>query len=278
VHTITLIETVFYVVRYTGQGMTIFILKLVLTPTLIGLVSLAGRRWGSSVSGWLTGLPLTSGPVAFFLALNQGNSFASAAAVGILGGTISQVVFSLAYSWIALRHRWQLALIVSSLIFFIATAILQALEISALMLYVIVVLSLLVGIWLMPKIAAQNLILSATPQWDIPARMIVATSFVLILTSIAPLLGAHLTGLLSPFPLYAATLAAFAHHFNGAAPATRVLRGMLIGLFSFASFFLVLAFLLESSGVAVAFIAAITVALAIQSCSLLIMQRARQLR
>jgi hypothetical protein len=255
--------------------MTVFILKLFLTPALIALVSLAGRRWGSSISGWLIGLPLTSGPVAFFLALNQGNSFAAAAAVGILGGTLSQVVFSLAYSWVALRHRWQFALLVSSIIFFIATAVLQALEISAFALYVIVVLSLLVGLWLMPKISAQNLIASPAPPWDIPARMIVATSFVLILTSIAPLLGAHLTGLLSPFPLYAATLAAFAHHFDGAATATRVLRGMLIGLFSFASFFLVLAFLLESSGVAVAFIAAIIVALAIQGGSLLIMQRAK---
>lgn len=255
--------------------MTIFILKLVLTPTLIGLVSLAGRRWGSSVSGWLIGLPLTSGPVAFFLALNQGNSFAAAAAVGILGGTISQVVFSLAYSWIASRHRWQLALLVSSLVFFVATAILQAVEIPPLTLYGIVLLALLVGIGLMPKNAAQDLIISAAPGWDIPARMIVATFFVLILTSAAPALGAHLTGLLSPFPLYAATLAAFAHHFDGAAPATRVLRGMLIGLFSFASFFLVLAFLLESSGVAAAFVVAIIVALTIQGCSLLIMQRAR---
>jgi len=38
--------------------------KLLLTPALLGLVSLAGRRWGPAVSGWLVGLPLTSGPVA----------------------------------------------------------------------------------------------------------------------------------------------------------------------------------------------------------------------
>jgi hypothetical protein len=31
-------------------------LKLVLTPTLIGAASLAGRRWGPAVSGWLVGL------------------------------------------------------------------------------------------------------------------------------------------------------------------------------------------------------------------------------
>lgn len=45
-------------------------LKLVLAPALIGAASLAGRRWGPAVSGWLVGLPLTSGPIAFFLRLD----------------------------------------------------------------------------------------------------------------------------------------------------------------------------------------------------------------
>ena len=43
-------------------------LKLVLTPLLIGMASVAGRRWGPVVSGWLIGLPLTSAPVVLFLA------------------------------------------------------------------------------------------------------------------------------------------------------------------------------------------------------------------
>ncbi|HLI06681.1 MAG TPA: hypothetical protein VKV40_08945 [Ktedonobacteraceae bacterium] len=37
--------------------MVLFVFKLLLTPLLIGLVSLAGRRWGPAVSGWIVGLP-----------------------------------------------------------------------------------------------------------------------------------------------------------------------------------------------------------------------------
>src|SRR5215218_6073961 len=33
------------------------------------LASLAVRRWGDAIGGWLVGLPLTSGPVAAFLAI-----------------------------------------------------------------------------------------------------------------------------------------------------------------------------------------------------------------
>ena len=86
-------------------------LKLVLTPALIGAVSLAGRRWGLGVSGWLVGFPLTSGPVAFFLALDQGVGFAAAAAVGSMTGAGAQAAFCLLYGRLARRGRWGLALL-----------------------------------------------------------------------------------------------------------------------------------------------------------------------
>ena len=60
---------------------------------LVGGASLAGRRLGHQVGGWLVALPLTSGPVAFFLASDQGASFAAGAAVGMLAATASQVAW-----------------------------------------------------------------------------------------------------------------------------------------------------------------------------------------
>ena len=62
----------------------LFLLKLVARPALILLASLAGRRWGETVGGWFVGLPLTSGPVVFFLALEQGIGFAAATTRGSL--------------------------------------------------------------------------------------------------------------------------------------------------------------------------------------------------
>jgi len=43
------------------------VFKIVTSPLLIQVASLAGRRWGPAVGGWFVGLPLTSGPIAFFL-------------------------------------------------------------------------------------------------------------------------------------------------------------------------------------------------------------------
>jgi O-antigen/teichoic acid export membrane protein len=98
--------------------------------------------------------------------------------------------------------------------------------------------------------------------------MVLATVFVLALTASAPALGAQLTGLLAPFPLYASILAVFAHQQQGPVAAAGVLRGLLLGLFSFAGFCVVLATLLVPAGVATAFGAAIALALGIQGVSL----------
>jgi hypothetical protein len=251
-------------------------LKLVLTPLLIGAASLAGRRWGPAVSGWLVGLPLTSGPITFFLALSHGTAFAAATAAGILAGTISQAAFCLVYGWLALRSGWPLSALASGLAFVAATAALEPLAIPVVLLFVLVVAALALALRLMPPGMAEppgTAKGGPPPWWDIPARMVVATAFVVLLTGVAAALGPHLTGLLSPFPLYAAILAIFAHHLQGPAAAANVLRGLLLGLFAFASFFLALALLIEPAGIAPAFAAATAVALALQAGSLWVLRR-----
>ncbi len=113
----------------------------------------------------------------------------------------------------------------------------------------------------------------ATPHWDLPLRMAIATAFVVLLTALAPLLGARLTGLLATFPLFARVLAVFAHVQQGPTAASGVLRGLLLGLFAFAGFFVALALLLVPGGIALAFTAAMAVAVSIQGCSLWLLQR-----
>jgi hypothetical protein len=105
--------------------MNIFVLKLILAPIIIGSASLAGRRWGPAVSGWIVGMPLTSGPVIFFVALGHSSSFAANAALGVLSGGLSLVAYALTYSWLAVKFRWQFAIAGSLFVFAISAAILQ---------------------------------------------------------------------------------------------------------------------------------------------------------
>jgi hypothetical protein len=242
-------------------------LKLVVTPALIGAATLAGRRWGQSIGGWLVGLPLTTGPVAFFIALDHGESFAAAAVVGSLAGAVAEVAFSLAYGWSALRRSWPTALLAGTVAYGAVAALVQGLALGAVALFALVIVALAVSLRLMPR-GAPGTAPVVPPRWDLPARMVLATTVVLVLTALAPRLGARWSGLLATYPLFAAILTAFGHRQEGAGAAIGVLRGLLFGLFSFAGFCLVLALGLVPLGIATAFVAAVAVALLAQGISL----------
>jgi len=109
--------------------------------------------------------------------------------------------------------------------------------------------------------------------WDIPSRILIGTSFILLITESASFLGPRLTGLLTTIPLYVTILTVFAHRHQGPAAAAHLLRGLLYGLFAFAAFFITLGLFLEKAGIAVSFLSAIAVALAIQGISLRILQQ-----
>ena len=255
--------------------MTTLALKIALTPVLILAASWAGRRWGEAIGGWLVGLPLTSGPIALFLALEHGTDFAAAAAAGSLGGALAQACFCIAYGRAATRLRWPFALALGSAAFAVAAGALQAAQLSLPVLLPATLLALALVLVLVPRGRLTSFDVLALPRWDIPARMAVATALVVGLTAAAPLLGPRLSGLLATFPVFATVLALFAHRLQGGAAAQQVLWGLLLGLFAFAGFFLALAVAIERVGIAGGFAIAIAAALAIQGASLAMMRRAR---
>ena len=252
--------------------MNILALKLILAPIIIGGASLAGRKWGPTVSGWLIGLPLTSGPVAFFVALSHDGAFLASTVLGTLSGGFALVAFCLGYTWLALRFKWPVALTGSLLTFAAITLLMQNAFLPLGPLIILVLLTILAGLALMPHQPVELTNDLKPGRWDIPSRILLGTSFILLLTGSAPFIGPRLTGLLSTIPLYTAILTVFAHRQQGALGASGVLRGLLLGLFAFAGFYLALALLLERVGIGAAFSAAILSALAVQGMTLLFLR------
>lgn len=251
----------------------ILALKIVLTPALIAAATLVGRRFGPSISGWLVGLPFTSGPVSLFLALEQGTPFAAAAAAGSIAGVAASAVFAVAYAAMARRFAWPASLTVASVAFAIAVVLLHTVPLDSglplplLALYGGGVAAAIAGIRLIPP--PRPLEEAPTPpRWDLPVRMIVATTLVIVITSAAPLLGPQLSGLLTTYPVYAGVLAVFAHSQRGGAAATQVVRGLCYGILAFATFFLAIGALVDRAGIAGAFAAAAVGAVLVQAITL----------
>jgi hypothetical protein len=204
--------------------MDTLVLKVVVTPMLIAAASLAGRRWGQAVSGWFVGLPLTSGPVAFFVALDYGVGFAAATALGALAAAIAEAAFCLVYGHAADRARWPVALAAACIAFAATAVTLQRLTVPIIVLAAIVFVALAIALRLMPR-GFETVGTRPPPRWDLPARMVIATLLVVFITEAAPVLGPRLSGVLAAFPVYAAILTVFGHR-SGAASAVRVLRGL----------------------------------------------------
>ncbi len=247
-------------------------LKLFLAPLLIGLVSIASRRWGPAVGGWLVSLPLTSAPVILFLAIDQGTAFASSAAQDTMLGIISVASFCLVYCWFSFRFGWQLSMLAGWIAFFALTFIEESVIFSLFFSLAIVTVFLIVVLTLMPKSQSKDLAITPS-KWDTPLRMLVATGFVLGLTGAASILGPQLSGLLAPFPMFTTILAVFTHHFQGAHFTRRLLRAVVAGSFTFVTFFLVISLLVNRWGIAVAFCLALLAALATHSALLLVIRR-----
>jgi hypothetical protein len=251
----------------------ILALKLILTPALIAIATLAGRRFGPSISGWLVGLPFTSGPVSLFLALEQGTGFAASAAAGSIGGVAASAVFAVAYAAMSRRSGWPASLAVASFAFGLVVVALRALPIGSgfplplLALYAGGVAAAIIGIRLIPPPGVLDEAPEA-PRWDLPVRMVVATGLVIVITSAAPLLGPTLSGLLTTYPIYAGVLAVFAHEQRGGAAAAQVLRGLCYGIIAFATFFLAIGALVDRAGILAAFAAAAAGAILVQALTL----------
>ncbi len=251
---------------------TTTVLKLCLAPVLILLATLAGRRWGPAVGGWLAGLPMTSGPSSFILALEQGSQFAARAALGTLFGLISLAVFSLAYGVAARRTGWR-GCLAAALGAFGASTLLFRDAAPPLGLAFALVCAVLATVGTImaggqPLRPPQRLL-----PGDVAIRMALAALLVLLLTSLAATLGPSLAGSLSPIPLFGALLAVFAHRDQGGAAAVQLLRGMVLGSFGFATFMLMVSGLLDRMAIAPTYALASAGALGVHGLTLTVIRR-----
>jgi hypothetical protein len=253
--------------------MLLLLIKLTLTPILIGGASLAARRWGPSIGGWIVALPLTSGPVALYLAIDRGTAFAAGTAEGSIGGLLGDATFALAYGWLARRAGWRTTVACGFGAFAAAALAIQPFVGGPpIVLFGLVALAMLVCLRLAPA-AAETKPAGQMPGWDIPARMVIGTAIVLAITEAAIVLGPQLSGILAAFPVYVTVLAVFAHRLEGPEQAMGVARGLQLGLFGTICFFLVITTTIERLGIGPAFALGVIATFLVQMVSLRLVRR-----
>jgi hypothetical protein len=250
------------------------LLKLTLAPVLIGLVSLAQRKWGAAISGALVGLPLTSGPVLFFLAIEQGATFSAHTAIGSLLGLIAQAGFALAYSRLANWRGWAPS-VAGAVVVYVAVSVLfvKVPLRGAALVFVITCAVMAAVLRAFPRNSAGAAGSEHVSSREVVARMITVAVLVFLVTAIAPLLGPVPSGLLAAFPVYTGILAVF-NHLKSSAQATAALRGVQTGAFGAAVFYVIVSLALGRLAIGPCFLLAALAGVAVQAALLPYVRRA----
>lgn len=232
---------------------TVLILKLFLVPSLIALVTLAGRRWGPAVAGWLSAFPVVAGPILFFIAVEQGATFAAEAAIGTLSAVLAILAFGISYAWAATRYAWLASLAFAYAGYAVAVFVLSLWDATLLVAGVVVPAAL----WFAPRfypVSKKSAAAASKPANDMLLRMVSGALLVLLVTHFAANLGPELSGVFAMFPVMGTVLVLFTHRSAGPGSAIQLLRGMVFGFYAFSMFCIVLAWMLPGAGVGMAFL------------------------
>jgi hypothetical protein len=245
--------------------MSLLLLKLSLAPGLVAATTLAGRRWGPRVAGWLGGLPVVVAPILLALALEHGRAFAADAAAGALVGLLSLTLFVLAYGWCAPAMGWLPSAAIGWVAFAAGTAVLDTVQMPNWVALALVCASFAGAAALLPGAPAERT--GPAPRFDLLLRAGATAVLVLVLTGLAGALGPRLSGLLASFPVLATVLAAFTHVQEGPAAVAQLLRGFVTGLASFAVFCFAAAETLPETSIGVAFLVSSALAVAVHAAA-----------
>lgn len=223
-------------------------------PLVIGGVTLVSKKWGNLVGGMIASLPWIAGPIVLFFTLEQGVDFTVNSIKGVMIGTIGVLGFCLAYIHSCEKNKWYISLTLAYLAFATTSLILNIFDdlFSLSRWFIITIVLIILTIIIFPKFEKQK---SHTKilKYDIYLRMIIATLFVVSITYLADILGPTWSGILTPFPIMTAILAAFTHYTQGAYGTSIIMRGMLSGFAGFATFLYLQAQLLPQFSIPVSF-------------------------
>ena len=236
-------------------------IKLLLVPLLLAVVTLAGRRWGQGVAGWLGSFPIVAGPILLILSLEQGAAFGARAAQFALAGIAATMAFFVVYARLAQRGGWASAILGSLLVWLAAVAALMQLPHDLPVAMGVALLSLAVSAPAMGAAPAPTSAPRPHPL-ELPTRMAAGAALTVTSSALAARFGADASGYAALFPVVGATAAGFNHATAGAASARAFLRGMTRGMWSVAVFCGVLTLALARWPVVAAFGAAVAATVA----------------
>lgn len=241
--------------------MIFLFLKVITAPLVIVMATLVQRRFGHAVSGLMIGLPLTSLPLLWLVALSHGATFTGSMSGATLTGTVAQVVVIWVYASLATRLPPTLSMVGALAAFVVTAGVTQALHPSALVAAVLAGAGFAVALRLWPHTSSTPV---AQGRYRLALRVVLSAGFTLVVVTLAGRIGPGLSGLAAALPVMSLIMAFVTHQELGADASSRFLKGVTRGSFAYVVSMLVLTEFLQLGRMGLAFLLAIASAVVIQ--------------
>ncbi len=242
--------------------MLFFLLRVLLVPLAVVVGTMAQRRFGDAVGGLVIGLPLASLPLLWLVALQHGIGFVVSMTSALLVGSVAEAVVLWLYAHFTVRFSPSFALVGALGVFALAAGAVDLLKLSAILAGVITAIGFAVALRWWPATPS----VSSAPHGPsrLWLRVVVATLFTMVIASLAGRLGPVLSGLIDALPATSLMMAFLTHQEQGSHASSHFLYGVTRGSFSYLASMIVLAELLRTRDLPLAFGAAMLVALLVQ--------------
>ncbi len=236
-------------------------LRLALVPAVVWLASLAARRWGHTVSGYLGGLPLIGGPITLYLALDHGAQFAAQSAVVTLAAIVGQAAHLTLFTYMGRRARWPVALLAGWTGFAVAAIGVALLPLTPAIALALAALSLAAALRAIER-PQDEASLPAVPPVELRLRLAAALVLAIVILAGAQEFGPVVSGVLLSVPVTGSIMPPFTLALYGPGALARLARGFVAGLSGFSAFFFIVACCAVSLGITKTFVFAVAGALA----------------
>ena len=204
--------------------MSILLLRLLLTPSLVVLVSYIQKRWGHAIGGRFIGLPLSTAPFLILIYLMDGADQAANAAHGVVAGQIAVVSYCYVFAYVSWRKAWPFALLSGWLVAGLADITLIQFSNTWLVGGIVVLVSAMaIKFWPNPLTDDQTV---RIPQWwETPMKAAIAGTLVATLTGVKDIIGVQSAGILASMPVILSVLAPTTVRTYGPSAVSELLRG-----------------------------------------------------
>jgi hypothetical protein len=238
-------------------------LRIIIGPLGVLAGTVAQRRLGPAVAGLVIGLPLTSLPLLWLVALQRGGAFTGTMTSAILIGSISEGFVLWAYAKMTTRCTPMVALLGALGVFAVSVTTIGMFHFSALIAGLLTAAGFALALRWWPEsstdVVAQNV------RSRLLLRVIAATVFTIVIVTMAGKFGALLSGLVDALPMTTLLMAFMTHQEQGPDATSKFIRGVLRGSFSWVVSTVVLAIVLATGHVLFAFGLSLLTALLVQA-------------